>query len=68
MKEKKKLIISIIAIIIVIAIIVGIVIVSKPKETGNNITNSSYQNEIYNIEPEDPIDENPSNSIQTPTK
>lgn len=68
MKEKKKIIISIIAVIVVIAIIVGIVIVSKPEETENNITNSSYQNEIDNIEPEDPIDENPSSSIQTPTK
>lgn len=68
MKEKKNIIISIIAIIVVIAIVVGIVTVSKPKQTENNITNSSYQNDIDNIEPEDPIDENPSNSIQTPTK
>ena len=68
MKEKKKIIINIIAIIVVIGIVVGIFAISKHKQTENNITNSSYQNEIDNIEPQDPIDENPSKSIQTPTK
>lgn len=69
MKEKNKVIVSVI-VVIIIATIVGVVFSMKQKqEIDNNInTNVSHQNELDMIEPQDPEEENPTNNIPTPTK
>lgn len=70
MKEKNKVIVGAIAVVIIIAIIVGIVFAMKQKQgiDNNTNTNATYQNELDMIEPQDPEEENPTNTIPTPTK